>query len=236
MKIISFSFNKLNFKKWLLVNLKVNKLPDKHIVDRYFDTVDLFDVEKDGKGLDYFIPESDQVNLNTIPSAFQKGYVGFVIGAKHETKRLTEVKAKEIITKLDFPVLLLGGPGDKELGDRLAAPFSEKVYNTCGKYNINQSASLVKQSDLIITHDTGLMHIAAAFKKKILSVWGNTVPEFGMYPYLPHPESTIFENKGLYCRPCSKIGYKKCPKKHFRCINELSVEQIVTTVHQLLST
>jgi ADP-heptose:LPS heptosyltransferase len=55
-----------------------------------------------------------------------------------------------------------------------------------------------------------------------------------MSPYKPHPDSVIFENKGLYCRPCSKIGYKKCPKKHFRCIKELEDEKIAREVMNLL--
>ena len=100
------------------------------------------------------------------------------------------------------------------------------VLDYTGKLNINQSASLVKNARLVISNDTGLMHIAAAFHKKILSVWGNTSPELGMYPYLPGEGSEILENKGLPCRPCSKLGYHECPKKHFRCMNDLSENSI----------
>ena len=73
------------------------------------------------------------------------------------------------------------------------------------------------------------MHIAAAFHKNIVSVWGNTVPELGMYPYLPkEPEKChIIECKDVRCRPCSKLGFKECPKKHFRCMMEIDVESIV---------
>ena len=66
-----------------------------------------------------------------------------------------------------------------------------------------------------------MMHIAAAFKKKIYSVWGNTIPQFGMYPYMAASNSKIIEVKGLGCRPCSKIGYDKCPKGHFKCMQEI---------------
>jgi ADP-heptose:LPS heptosyltransferase len=105
--------------------------------------------------------------------------------------------------------------------------------NAVGKYNINQSASLIRQSKLVITHDTGLMHIAAAFKKKILSVWGHTIPEFGMYPYLPDPDSRIFETRGLKCRPCTKIGKAECPKGHFRCINDIDNDAIASAANEL---
>ncbi|MCK4361595.1 MAG: glycosyl transferase, partial [Bacteroidales bacterium] len=78
--------------------------------------------------------------------------------------------------------------------------------------------------------DTGLMHIAAAFKKQIISIWGNTVPAFGMYPYLPETEknkSVIVEIKNLRCRPCSKLGYKKCPKGHFDCMQKITEDKII---------
>ena len=72
----------------------------------------------------------------------------------------------------------------------------------------------------MISHDTGLMHIAAAFKKNIFSVWGNTVPSFGMYPY--HTAYEVFQVNKLWCRPCSKIGFEKCPLGHFKCMRENS--------------
>jgi ADP-heptose:LPS heptosyltransferase len=64
------------------------------------------------------------------------------------------------------------------------------------------------------------MHIAAALRKPIVSIWGNTIPEFGMYPYFPmnSARSVISEVKDLHCRPCSKLGFKKCPKQHFKCM------------------
>jgi ADP-heptose:LPS heptosyltransferase len=96
------------------------------------------------------------------------------------------------------------------------------VYNGCGKFNINQSASVIKKARYVFTHDTGLMHIAAAFKKEIFSIWGNTIPAFGMYPY--RTKFTILENNRLSCRPCSKIGYNQCPKGHFKCMKELVLD------------
>ena len=221
----SSSFPKLNIRKWLLVRFKWNLLPGIHLVDRYFRAVRKIGVQNDGKGLDYFIPKEDEVDISHFAVPFCNGYIAFVIGAKHNTKMLPEQRIIELIGRSSHPVILLGGTGDKERGDRIAKEVGEdRVFNACGKYNINQSASLVKQADRVVTHDTGLMHIAAAFHKEIISVWGNTVPEFGMYPYLPEGKgkSTILEVKGLYCRPCSKLGFDKCPKGHFRCMKDIA--------------
>ncbi len=217
LKVMDFSFPKLNREKWLLVHLKKNKLPDIHIVDRYFEAVKLFDVSNDNKGLDFFIPEADMVNVQDFTNTEPGKFVAFAIGGQHGTKKLPVEKIIEICSKIDMPVILLGGKEDFENGEKISNSCNNSV-NLCYKLRLNQSASVAKQSAVVISHDTGLMHIAAALKKNIVSVWGNTIPQFGMYPYLPGEKSKIFEVLDLKCRPCSKIGYSKCPEKHFDCM------------------
>ncbi len=225
----STSFSKINVKKWLAVNLKINRLPDVHIVDRYFQAVNELGVKNDGEGLDYFIPEEDGADLSALPETHRNGYIGWVIGGTYFTKIYPEDRIIEVCRRIKKPVVLLGGKVDTERGERIAGAVGESVFNACGKFGLNQSASLVKQADKIITNDTGLMHIAAAFRKEIISLWGNTIPGFGMYPYMPDDveKSTILEVKNLSCRPCSKLGYDKCPKKHFDCMRKIEVERIV---------
>ena len=234
--IRSFPFNKLNIRKWIYTNLKWNLMPDLHIVDRYMKTVESFGVKNDGEGLDYFIPGKDEVKQMDIPVSHHLGYIGLVIGAAHNTKKLPVEKLKELCSKIDHPIILLGGKEDNENAKQIASIDPIKVYNACGKFNLNESADLVKRSKLIITHDTGLMHIAAAFKKKIISVWGNTVPEFGMYPYYGNTQAPNFqfEINGLRCRPCSKIGYAKCPRGHFKCMKQISMDAVAETARQFL--
>lgn len=228
----SFSFEKLNIQKWLMTNLKWNFLPNIHIVDRYLETVSSFGVVNDGAGLDYFIPADEVFAMTQLPELFHKGYVGIVTGAAHATKRIPLNKLKEIYTDLELPVVLLGGKEDRETGEALEALDPKRIFNACGSLTINQSASLVEQSRVILTPDTGLMHIAAAFKKPIVAVWGNTIPQFGMYPYSGHSSSPYIniEVSGLSCRPCSKIGYDSCPKKHFRCMEDQLVASIVKNI------
>jgi ADP-heptose:LPS heptosyltransferase len=227
------AFRKLNLEKWLAVNLGIWKLPNTHIVDRYFETVKPLGVINDGKGLDYFIPANQEVDIKTLPGAFQNGYIGFVIGAKHFTKQLPNEKILFIIQKINQPIILLGGKEDaiksNQVISSLSSFSSKLIFNACGKYNLNQSASLVKQARKIITHDTGLMHIAAAFKKEMVSVWGNTIPEFGMSPYYGELliTSHIAQVQNLSCRPCSKLGHIKCPKGHFMCMNQIKMDEIV---------
>ncbi|NML20968.1 glycosyltransferase family 9 protein [Pseudoflavitalea sp. G-6-1-2] len=228
----AFSFNKLNIQKFLLTNFKINRMPDVHIVDRYLDTLKTFNIQNDGLGLDYFIPEKDEVKEADIPTSHHAGYIGVVIGAALNTKKYPLHHLKTLCSLIDHPIILLGGKEDSAEGEAIAALDPAKIYNACGKFNINESADLVRRSKLIISNDTGLMHIASAFRKPIISLWGNTVPEFGMYPYYPKsapgaaPLFDIMEIKGLGCRPCSKIGYKKCPKKHFKCMEQIEPQAI----------
>ncbi len=229
---------KLNVQKWLLVNFKLNLLPNRHIVNRYMDTIAHLGVKMDSLGLDFFIPEKDEVETAWLPGTHQNGYVAVAIGGTHGTKRLPVKRLIELCDRINKPIILLGGKEDREVGEEIERFFTvpddstdteitlreelgkkAQVYNGCGKFNLNQSASVLKNAMVVFSHDTGLMHIAAAFGKKVYSIWGNTIPEFGMYPY--RTQFVIFENKKINCRPCSKIGHDRCPKGHFKCMNEL---------------
>ncbi len=246
-EVKSFSFPKLNTQKWLLTAFKINVLPHKHIVDRYLETVKPLGVVNDGRGLDYFIPTEDEVTYDRLPLSHCAGFIAIVIGATYHTKKLPVHKLKELCNTIDHPIILLGGKEDKVKGDDIATVNDIKVFNACGKFSLNESADLIRKAKLIISHDTGLMHIAAAFQKPIISVWGNTVPAFGMAPYFGNeepattsfannkkPQSVIAEVKKLYCRPCSKIGYKKCPLGHFKCMEKQDIAAISRSVIKIL--
>lgn len=233
-QLLSFSFPKLNIRKWLKVNFKIDCLPQVHIVDRYFETVKLFDVENDYKGLDFFIPKNEEINIQALPEFLHTGFYCFVLGARHFTKKLPSPRAAEIIDKTRLPVILLGDKYDREeAGDVISLCSYKSIYNACGEFSINGSASVIKNSKLVVTNDTGLMHISAAFKKDIISLWGNTIPAFGMYPYLPGKLSEIAEVNGMKCRPCTKIGFNKCPKVHFNCMNLLETGKISDSVTRI---
>lgn len=230
----TFSFNKINFEKWLMVNFKINRLPDKHIVDRYLETAESLGVENDGEGLDYFLSKEEEVDLKTLPAEFQSNYIGWVIGAKHPTKKFPVSKIFKTLSLFNYPIVLLGGKEDREAGNQIIqssiANHKSSIFNACGKFSLNQSASLVQQAKFIVTNDTGLMHIAAAFKKPVISIWGNTIPEFGMSPY--GTRNLKMETVNLSCRPCSKLGFDICPKGHFKCMNLINENSIADEIEK----
>jgi heptosyltransferase-2 len=200
----------------------------------------IFGIENDHEGLDYFLAKEEEVDLKTLPSVFQQGYIGWVIGAKHNTKKFPIDKIVRILLQVDYPVILLGGREDEERAEEIRSSLGDSaliVFNACGKFSLNQSASLVQQSELIISNDTGLMHIASAFKKPIISLWGNTIPEFGMSPYYGKSKmlGSLFEIRNLKCRPCSKLGHRSCPLGHFKCMNLLDEKRIIEEVQRRIA-
>jgi ADP-heptose:LPS heptosyltransferase len=247
LKVKSFSFDKLNIRKWIYTSFKWNTLPDVHIVDRYMATVATLGVTNDGAGLDYFIPKEDLINEKDLPTSHLAGYIGIVIGAALNTKKYPFHHLKKLCELLDHPIVLLGGLEDADEGDRIASSDKIKIYNACGKFGLNESADLVRRAKLIVTNDTGLMHIAAAYKRPVISLWGNTVPEFGMYPYYGsrycqtigansgYKPYEIVEIKNLFCRPCSKIGYDKCPLGHFKCMEKIDPQDLLARIKARLS-
>lgn len=225
LRVKRYKLDKLNWEKWLMVRLKVNVLPYIHIVDRYLDTVAHLGVENDGEGLDYFIPENTSIEQFNLPA----NYYVYALGAQHNTKKLPLSKQIEMCNRLPHTIVLIGGKEDTDSGAKLAESCANTI-NLCGILNIDQSALIMKGAQKVLAHDTGMMHIAAALKRTIVSIWGNTIPEFGMTPYYPMDfdvsDCRTIEVENLECRPCSKIGYEACPKGHFKCMMNQTFDDI----------
>ncbi len=231
----TIAFKKLNTRKWILTNFKVNLLPPLHVVNRYMNTLRVFETLGDGMGLDYYFPDKMPAVEEFLPEFFHQGYIAFAIGGRHATKRLPNEKIVGILRKLEQPVVLLGDHHDENNGRIISEASGPNTLSMCGRLSLHESAWLIKHALTVVTHDTGLMHIAAAFNKPIVSIWGNTVPAFGMTPYMPRfPErSKIIEVTGLSCRPCSKLGYQQCPKKHFDCMMKMDEDRIAEEICRL---
>jgi ADP-heptose:LPS heptosyltransferase len=230
------TFHKLNFQKWLLVRFGIDRLPDVHIVDRYLAATSALHVVKDRGGLDFFIPPHKGVDTLAGFGCDSGTYIAIVIGAAHETKCLTAHQIAALCNEIKRPVILLGGKNEVEKANQIVeSNNAESVKSAVGQLDLHQSASVLQQAGAIITHDTGLMHIAAALRKPQVVVWGNTIPAFGMYPY--YGEEKVkwisIENNQLKCRPCSKLGFKECPKGHFKCILELDLVRIAEAADSL---
>jgi heptosyltransferase-2 len=219
------TYKKQPIKKWLSLKFKLKLIPPTHLVDRYLEAVSSLNVVNDGQPIDYYIKASHQLG-NLLPASHQNGYIAFVIGATHFTKRLPNYKISSICRQLNLPVVLLGGNDVKANGDIITAEVGDKIYNACGITSLDESVFLVSEAKSIIGFDTGLTHIAEAFNKPIASVWGGTVPDLlGVQPYMV--KDVLVAGIDLSCRPCSKFGLEKCPLGHFKCMNDMPEGDIV---------
>ncbi len=230
----SYSFPKLNIEKYLLVTFGINQLPNKHVVDRYFEAVKALGVVNDNQGLDYFPSSTDAAIAQKLPTAFANKYTAVVCGALQGTKRIPEEKLLHFCKAIRGNIVFVGGPAEAELGTRLESELGHRSISFCGKTTIGESAVLLKNAQAVLTPDTGMMHIAAAFKKPIAVIWGNTVPALGMGPYMPGKDELIYhaEVQNLSCRPCSKIGFASCPKEHFACMNHQDSASVAAWINR----
>ena len=228
--------DKLTFQKFLLTRLSINFMPGRHITQRSIDTVNSIGVRDDGGGLDYFIPDSIKVTAKDIPTAHHAGFLCLVIGANYYTKKLPVYKLQEFCRKIQHPVILIGGKLEEEEGAEIASVDPVKIYNACGKFSLHESADLVRQSKLVISHDTGFQYIACAFRKPVLAIWGGTSPKLDVESYYGTENETLHENifLNLRCQPCSKYGLAKCPLEHFNCMEKQDIDFMVSKVHSLL--
>ena len=225
------AYNKLSVEKFLLTKFQINRMPDRHISLRSVDALAPLGVVYDGKGLDYFIPAGTQV-----PALFSQGYVALVIGASYATKKLPLDSLKQLVKLIPHPIVLIGGPEEKVEGAELAALDPDRIINTCGTYSLHESAALVRDARLVISHDTGMLYIACAFEKNVIAIWGATSPALQVEPFMPENSKTrVFQAivPNLTCQPCSNFGTKTCPKGHFNCMNQQDLPVIARQVGEM---
>jgi ADP-heptose:LPS heptosyltransferase len=234
----AFTIDKESFQKLLLTKLGINVMKKRHIVQRSLDTLQAFGIKDDGKGLDYFIPKAFELADSDIPMGHQAGYICLVIGATHHTKKLPPDQLITLCKNIHHPIILIGGPEDAAIGASIANTDSFKIYNACGKFNLHESADLVRRSKLVITHDTGMQYIGCAFQKPVYAIWGATSPALDVEAYYGSLNKPLHENiinPKIACQPCSKYGGASCPKKHFKCMQDLDMLGLATMVQKRLS-
>ena len=225
------TFDKINFEKWILTNFRRDIIKEpRHLVDRYFAALEKIGIRNDEEGLDYFY---DPEVTNPVP-VFP--YIAYGIGGTYHTKKMP---AKHIIrhfSNLPHPLVLLGGKSEIEAAEEIEKSLGDRCINLVNRCNLHTTGKILEEAEWVISHDTATMHMAAAFRKKILSIWGATAPALGMTPYLPgslNHQSVILEKENLSCHPCSKLGNQKCPRGHFKCMTTLDQEIVDQKIRQI---
>lgn len=237
-------FNKHSFKKFLLVNSKINLLKnEKPIAERYKETVARYASPEDMHRKTLPVLFSDPVSERSIENMLESlditganRLICVPAVSGHFTKTYPPESYAEIIN--DFPdesaVFFLTGRGKDSTNIQLIRSLTQKrkVYDLCDRLEIEDLISLIKRSSLVICGDTGPMHIAEAFNIPMVMMAGSSVKEFGFYPQ--NERSAILENNTLKCRPCSHYGKEKCPKGHFKCMKDLTPGMVLAKAASLI--
>ncbi len=225
------------FKRLLLVKFKINLY--KNIIpvaERYIETVSQLSIKNDNQGLELFVP-NDVLDLSKDKINFSNSerYIAIAPSAKHETKRWLPERFAEVGDKLsenfNAKIILMGGKEDEQRCKLVESMMKNKPINICGKTSLLESAGILSLCEMLITNDSGLMHIASAMKTKVVAIFGSTVKELGFFPY---GTKSIVVEKPISCRPCSHIGRDKCPKKHFKCMREIQVSDVYNACVELM--
>lgn len=230
-----YRFKKPTLKKFLLVNFKLKLIePDFSIAKSYIKT--LYPYFSDKLTLYFDIPQEKEIeSLKKVPPSFSnKLIVGMAPGSRHFTKRYPIDYFKVLINKLienDFAIAIFGGKDDYEICKSLETN-NVFVKNFQNGNDLLETAAIMKKCSVIISNDSGLMHLASLLQIPIVAIFGSTVREFGFAPIFE--KSLIIENTNLKCRPCSHIGRDSCPEKHFKCMLELQPEYVFQKTFELL--
>jgi len=203
-----------------LIKDKNHRVQPVHMAHRHLACLAPLGVRWDGAGCDFVVPDGATVTHTTWALIGQVPFIAVVIGGSHATKKLPEAKIVELLRTLDSPVILLGGKAEQEQGQRIAGTLALEgrwdIFSACGQLTLGQSGSVLQQAERVYSHDTGLMHMAAALGKDIISIWGSTVPAFGMYPF--GGRFQVWQVADLPCRPCHRHGADICPLGHLHCM------------------
>jgi lipopolysaccharide heptosyltransferase II len=232
-----YKINKNQLIRFLLVKWKINLYQNIYgyipmVWEKYIKAAESLGLQPDDGHLDLFLPQKSEMGAKEFLKKLPKGKWEVVMapGAQHFTKRWpTEYYIdliKQIYKIYKLKTILVGGADDQPVIDKITTNVPNNLTaSTLGRLSLLETAALIKRAELVISNDSGLMHVVAALNRPMMVIFGSTVKEFGFFPNSPN--ATVIENKGLYCRPCSHIGRSSCPERHFRCMKEILPHMIV---------
>ena len=124
-------------------------------------------------------------------------------------------------------ILILGGPGEDELGEKISRITQKRPINLAGKTRLGEAMALIELCDLFITNDSGLMHVAAALDIPLIGIFGSTT-----YTTTgPLGVNSRAIQIPMDCNPCHK---PECPEGHMECLDRISVDMVFDVVKEML--
>lgn len=241
---------KRKLARFLLIRFKLNLYERfggaPSVALRYLETVRSLGVEDDGQGLDLFFSDDDALQVEQLIQkkgfGHNERFIGLCPAARHNNKMWLKERFAEAAAELyrhhGYPILLFGSRDEQQRCSEVADTVMRcepgaRVCNLAGQLTLAETAAAMDRCAVVITNDSGLMHIAAARKRNVVAIFGPTVKELGFFPF--GTRSIVVEHDALACRPCTHIGLPDCPRGHFKCMEEIPSQRVVAAAHKLLS-
>ncbi|MCK5078042.1 MAG: glycosyltransferase family 9 protein [Calditrichia bacterium] len=231
-----YKYKKNRLSRYLFVKFKSGqyvKNKKRSVSDKYIDSIREKLTITHAKDVLVKIEKEEIKKLQNTYKFFNNGKLTVFIypGAKHFTKIWPLTYYNQLVEKIQLTnrwnVVLAGDKHDAVIISKMHCLSISDVYNLSGKHSIKETMQLTSLCKLVISNDSAPMHVAAIFKIPQISIWGNTVEQFGFFPI--NPNSRILQNNSIECRPCSHIGFKQCPKEHFKCMRDIDVDSVFNT-------
>ncbi len=227
------TYSKLIFKRSMLIWFKINLYKTvKPVYERYFDTVKHLGLKYDGRGTEIRFPEGDLLKVKEllVKAGYTEGRPIVVIcpSATYFNKRWKPdgfiETARFLLHEKGAFIVVHGGKEDRPLCSMISSSIGEGSLSMAGMLSLSESAALLSMARLAIANDSGLLHMAQSQKTPVVGIYGPTTRELG---YFPVPENSTVIETSISCRPCTHNGLNYCPRKHFRCMNDIHADRVI---------
>jgi heptosyltransferase-2 len=203
------------------------------VAERYFEAARAFDVRPDGEPPEFFLGLAAQERAArwlAERGVDARPLAAVAPGAAHATKRWPVEHWRLLVQQLrrmGYAIVAVGGPDDRELCRQLG-----DIPNAAGEFSLQETGACLARARVLVSGDTGVMHMAAGVATPVVALFGPTVEAFGFFPYT---RRAVVIERQMRCRPCSAMGTERCPLGHHRCLADIMPEQVVAAVQKLVA-
>jgi heptosyltransferase-2 len=228
-------------KSWFLFHVRVNRRDERHDVDRTLSLLQGVGISLEACRRKLDLPVTTEGRQEASERMRSLGVdtsamlIGFHPGSVWATKRWSAEGFARLmrLLKEKYPceVLLFGGPEDAECVASIQRLSGGAGVSLVDRIALRELPAALGMCDVLVTNDSGPMHIAVARGVPVVAIFCATTPGLGFYPF---SSRAIVLEKKLSCRPCSSHGGRRCPLGTEDCIRLIQPEQVLQAVERLL--
>src|SRR6266581_2193653 len=234
-------YRKRKLARTLLIATKLDgyrRRASSPVAERYFEAARRLDTRPDDGPPEFCLRPG--ATARTAQWLAERGLAGARLaalapGAAHATKRWPIAHWSALAERLGaagYRPVVVGGPEDRGLAQQLVAEGGSAVASAAGEFSLQETGALLARARVVVSGDTGVMHMATGVGAPVVALFGPTVAPFGFFPY--RAPSVVLQ-RDLDCRPCSATGTATCPLGHHRCLADITPEEVAATVERLVA-